>query len=89
VVIVGVDFIEGGVHNGLDRIEGVQDLLARFQVPLCSVQVVESLLDIGDVCKGIDVCFLCVGLVHLFGEGCEERESFLVICSGKRFSTAT
>ena len=79
MVIVSVDFIEGGVDNGLDRVEVIQDLLTRFQVFLCSIQVVEPLLDIGDVRKGIDVGFLCVRLVHLVGEGCEEREAFFVI----------
>lgn len=39
VVVVRVDFVEGGVHHGLHGVERVQHFLACLQVLLRTVQV--------------------------------------------------
>lgn len=79
VVVLGVDFVEGSMYNRLDRVKGVEHLLACLEVLLRSIEVVQPLLDVGDVREGVDVGVLCVGFVDFVGEGGEESEAFLVI----------
>ena len=82
MVVVRVYFIERGMHHRLDSVKGIQHPLARGQVLLCAIQILQPQFDVGHICQGIDMCVLCFRFVHSVCQGCEKGQSFLVVCVG-------
>lgn len=58
VIIIGVDFVERRMYDGLNRVKRVQHLLASGEILLCSIQIRYPQLGIGDVGERIDVRIL-------------------------------
>lgn len=73
-VVVCVDAVEGGVNDGFDRVEAVEDSLGFVKSCPRAVEVLrsEAELDTGNFDGGVDVGILALGVVDLLAEGLEE-----------------
>lgn len=77
-VVVGIDAVEGGVHNGFNGIESVKDLLRFVECCAGTVEICgfDAEFNPRYFDKGVDVCILRFGLIDLFAERFEEFKGF-------------